>query len=400
MILFKRRSLKGFRLIFNNKEENMKNKLKEIMPVIAGLIVILILIIIPTGFEGAQIFKGTERVPAKVLSTDNSQIVDNGLIRTGEQSCSVEVLKGKFKGEVIGSAVNMLTGSYENDKIFTEGDKALIIISYRDSEILSAAMIDHYRLNYEIILAVIFGALLIITAGKTGFRSLLSFIITILAVWKAVVPLYLKGIDPIVSGAVFITLLSVIIIAMVYGFDRRCFAATAGVMSGVMVALVFGAVFTNVFKIHGAVMSMSESLLYCGYGSLNLTSIFTASIFIGSSGAMMDLAVDITSAMYEITQKKPDITAKELIISGMNIGRAAMGTISTTLLLAYTGSCIAMLMVFMAQGTPLVNILNYKYVAAEIVHTVAGSIGLTAVAPLTAVLGGTVLTYGTKAAKE
>lgn len=310
------------------------------------------------------------------------------------------MLKGKFKGAVIGSAVNMLTGSYENDKIFAEGDKALIIISYRDSEILSAAMIDHYRLNYEIILAVIFAALLIITAGKTGFRSLLSFIITILAVWKAVVPLYLKGIDPIASGAVFITLLSVIIIAMVYGFDRRCFAATAGVMSGVMVALVFGAVFTNIFKIHGAVMSMSESLLYCGYGNLNLTSIFTASIFIGSSGAMMDLAVDITSAMYEITQKKPDITAKELILSGMNIGRAAMGTISTTLLLAYTGSCIAMLMVFMAQGTPLVNILNYKYVAAEIVHTVAGSIGLTAVAPLTAVLGGTVLTYGTKAAKS
>jgi len=78
----------------------------------------------------------------------------------------------------------------------------------------------------------------------------------------------------------------------------------------------------------------------------------------------------------------------------MNIGRAAMGTISTTLLPAYTGSCIAMLMVFMVQGTPLVNILNYKYVADEIVHTVAGSIGLTAV------LGGTVLTYGTKAAKS
>ena len=84
----------------------------------------------------------------------------------------------------------------------------------------------------------------------------------------------------------------------------------------------------------------------------------------------------------------------------MNIGKAAMGTISTTLLLAYTGSCIAMLMVFMAQGTPLVNILNYKYVAAEIVHTVAGSIGLTAVAPLTAVLGGTVLTHSGKTAES
>lgn len=377
----------------------MKNKLKEHAPVIAGIILILVLIFIPTGFEGAQIYKGTERVPARVISTDDSQIVDNGLIRTGEQSCAVEVLKGKFKGRTIDSAVNMLTGSYENDKIFAGGDKALIIISYRGDEILSAAMIDHYRLDYEIILALIFAAVLIITAGKTGFRSLLSFIITILAVWKAVVPLYLKGIDPIISGAVFITLLSVIIIAMVYGFDRRCFAATAGVLSGVMVALFFGAVFTHLFKIHGAVMSMSESLLYCGYGNLNLTSIFTASIFIGSSGAMMDLAVDITSAMHEIILKKPSISTKELIISGMNIGKAAMGTISTTLLLAYTGSCIAMLMVFMAQGTPLVNILNYKYVAAEIVHTVAGSIGLTAVAPLTAVLGGTVLTHSEKTAE-
>lgn len=363
----------------------MKNKLKEHAPVIAGIILILVLIFIPTGFEGARIYQGTERVPARVISTNDTQIVDNGLIRTGEQSCEVEVLKGKFKGRSIDSAVNMLTGSYENDKIFAEGDKALIIISYRGDEILSAAMIDHYRLDFEIILALIFAAVLIITAGKTGFRSLLSFIITILAVWKAVVPLYLKGIDPIISGAVFITLLSVIIIAMVYGFDRRCFAATAGVLSGVMVALFFGAVFTHLFKIHGAVMSMSESLLYCGYGHLNLTSIFTASIFIGSSGATMDLAVDITSAMHEIILKKPSITTRELIISGMNIGKAAMGTISTTLLLAYTGSCIAMLMVFMAQGTPLVNILNYKYVAAEIVHTVAGSIGLTAVAPLTAV---------------
>lgn len=369
----------------------MKEKLREKLPVIVGIILIIILILIPTGFEGAQIYQGTERVPAEVLSADNSQIVDNGLIRTGEQSCSVRVLKGKFRDCIIDSAVNMLTGSYENDKIFSVGDKALIIISYNGSEILSAAMIDHYRLDYEIILAVIFAVILVATAGKTGFRSLLSFILTVLAVWKVIVPLYLKGADPIISGAVFTALLSVMIIAMVYGFDKRCFAAVAGVMSGVVVALLFGAVFTSLFKIHGAVMSMSESLLYCGYGNLSLTSIFTAAIFIGSSGAMMDLAVDITSAMHEITLKKPDIGKKELIVSGMNIGKAAMGTISTTLLLAYTGSCIAMLMVFTAQGTPLINILNYKYVAAEIVHTVAGSIGLTAVAPLTAVLGGMLL---------
>lgn len=369
----------------------MRDKIKEYLPSIAGMLLTIILIAVPTGFEGAQIYQGTERVPAAVISADNSQIVDTGLIRSGEQNCTVKVLKGKFKGEVVENAVNMLTGSYEQDKIFSVGDKALIIISYRDNEILSANMIDHYRLNYEILLGIIFGVVLVLTAGRTGFRSLLSFVITVLAIWKVVVPLYLKGINPIISGTVFIVALSVVIISMVYGFDKRCLAAVSGVTSGIISALVLGAFFTGLFNIHGAVMQYSESLLYCGYGNLNLTDIFTASIFIGSSGAMMDLSVDITSAMYEITLKKPSIKKSELIRSGMNIGKAAMGTISTTLLLAYTGSCIAMLMVFTAQGTPLINILNYKYVAAEIVHTVAGSIGLTVSAPLTAILGGTFL---------
>ena len=80
----------------------------------------------------------------------------------------------------------------------------------------------------------------------------------------------------------------------------------------------------------------------------------------------------------------------------MNVGRAAMGTMTTTLLLAYSGGYIAMLMVFMAQGTPLINMINYKYVAAEIVHTIVGSIGLVAVAPFTALCSGFLLTQKRK----
>ena len=107
---------------------------------------------------------------------------------------------------------------------------------------------------------------------------------------------------------------------------------------------------------------------------------------------MMDLAVDITSAVDEVIHKKPDIKPWEAVKSGLTVGRAAMGTITTTLLLAYSGSCIAQLMVFMAQGTPLDCILNYKYIAAEIIHTVAGSFGIVAVAPVTAVAAGLLLT--------
>lgn len=140
-------------------------------------------------------------------------------------------------------------------------------------------------------------------------------------------------------------------------------------------------------------MSSSESLLYAGYQDLNLTRIFMASIFIGASGAIMDLSVDITSAVYEVVEKRPDIGWKEAVKSGMNVGRAAMGTMTTTLLLAYSGGYIALLMVFMAQGTPLINILNYKHVAAEMIHTVIGSFGLVTVAPFTALCAGVFLTH-------
>jgi len=150
-------------------------------------------------------------------------------------------------------------------------------------------------------------------------------------------------------------------------------------------------VFTNLFRIHGAVMESSESLLYAGYQNLDLPRIFMASIFLGSSGAVMDLSVDICSAVYEVVQKRPDITAREAISSGFAVGRAACGS-TTTLLLAYSGSYIALLMVFMAQGTPVEFILNYKYVAAEIVHTIVGSSGLVTVAPLTAITSGLLLT--------
>ena len=107
---------------------------------------------------------------------------------------------------------------------------------------------------------------------------------------------------------------------------------------------------------------------------------------------MLELFFVFCSAVYEVVQKRPDITAREAVASGFAVGRAACGSTTTTLLLAYSGSYIALLMVFMAQGTPVEFILNYKYVAADIVHTVVGSFGLVTVAPLTAITSGLLLT--------
>ena len=371
--------------------KNLKFSMKNHGPVLFAIILFLVLIFIPTGYEGALVYQNADRVRAEVLSTDESEIVDAGLIRTGEQRCEVRILGGRFEGETV-TAVNRLNGSLAQDKMFSEGDIAFVVVSHSGDQITTVTMTDHFRLDKEVILAGLFLLLLILFAGKTGVRAILSFADTILIMWKILVPCLLKGWNPIWFSLGLVLLMTAVILSLIYGFDRRCLAAVSGAILGIAVTAVLGRVFTDMFKIHGAVMESSESLLYAGYQNLNLTSIFMASIFLGSSGAVMDLSVDICSSVYEVVQKKPEISAKEAIFSGFAVGRAACGSTTTTLLLAYSGSYIALLMVFMAQGTPIAFVLNYKYVAAEIVHTIVGSFGLVTVAPLTAITSGFLLT--------
>ena len=374
-----------------------KEKIQYHAPVWVCLLFIAWLAILPTGYQ--EIYREAEQCVAKVIQTDESKIIDTGLVRSGEQRCQLEIVSGKFKGRTA-EGVNMLNGSLEQDKLFREGDRAQVVVSYNADEILMVTMIDHDRIPMELVMGAIFILFLILFAGRTGVRAVLSFFLTVLAIWKLLVPLYLKGYNPIWIGLVFTLLLSVLIIALVYGFDRRCISAVSGTFLGILVTCLLGSLFTDLFQIHGAVMSSSESLLYAGCQDLNLTRIFMASIFIGASGALMDLSVDITSAVHEVVEKRPDIGWKEAVRSGMNVGRSAMGTMTTTLLLAYSGGYIALLMVFMAQGTPLVNILNYKHVAAEMVHTVIGSFGLVTVAPFTALCAGVLLSQKKKDLEE
>lgn len=367
-----------------------KNK-KFFCMLLVGLVMTGILISLPTGFEDALIYQGTERAVATVVAVDNSAIISSGLIQSGEQTCVLSIGKGLFAGREI-TGVNFLSGSLEKDKIYEVGDKALVTISYDGDEVKSAVMSDHYRLDKEAVLAVLFVLLLILFAGKNGVQAIFSFVITVLSIWKILVPCYLKGYSPVWVGIALTAFLTVVILYFVYGIEKRTLVASMGSLLGVLTTCVLGIVFTDLFKIHGAVMANSESLLYSGYENLDLTAIFMSSIFIGASGAMMDLAVDITAAVSEVVEKKPEIGWLEAAKSGMNVGRAAMGTMTTTLLLAYSGGCVALLMVFMAQGTPVNHILNYKYVAAEVLDTIAGSFGLVTVAPFTALVAGLILT--------
>lgn len=356
----------------------------------AVMLLIIILCFLPTGFQ-STVYNNSVRSVVEIIETDNSNLYDTGIIKQGEQKCKVRILDGHFKN-LTAEGRNNLVGKLEMDKIYVPGDKALAVIDFDREEIRYITLIDHYRINLELFLFIGFIILLTVFAGWTGAKANLSFILSIVVIWKVLIPTLLKGWNPIWISLFIVAFLTVFIILLVSGYNRKSFAAIVGSLSGTLLSCILAVWFGNLFKIHGAVMAFSESLLYSGYGHLNLTQIFIAATFIASSGALMDVAVDIAAAVYELVDKNPGMTTKAAITSGFNIGKVVMGTMTTTLLLAYSGGYIGLLMVFMAQGTPVINILNLKYVSAEIFHTLVGCFGLVAVAPFTAIISGMMFT--------
>mgnify|MGYP000281984562 CR=1 FL=1 len=183
------------------------------VPVVLCLALTALLLLLPTGYEGAVQYQEADRCAARVLAVDDSTIVDTGLVRSGEQRCTLELLGGRFQGRTA-TGINMLNGSLEQDKLFAPGDKAMVVVSYQGDEILSVTMTDHYRLGWEALMAVGFAVFLILFAGRTGVRAIASFALTVLTLWKVLVPLYLKGWNPIWVGLAITLFLTLIIIAL------------------------------------------------------------------------------------------------------------------------------------------------------------------------------------------
>ena len=352
---------------------------------------------IPTGFERPP-DRAAATVRARVLSVDNSSVHQYGFIREGAQLVHLRILSGRYRGrEADGS--NTYLGKLELDKVFVPGDIALVVLDLDpvSGAVLYANLIDHYRFHAEILLLVLFAAGLIAFAGWTGAKALLSFVFSVVLVWKVLLPFFLRGLDPVLVSVGVVTVLAAVILFLVGGAGRKGAAAFLGSLAGIAITCGLSFAFGGNalpglgFRVNGAVRPFSETLLYTGFAHLDLTRLFFAGIFLASSGAMMDVAMDVAAAMNEVRDANPGLPRSHLVASGISVGRAVIGTMTTTLLLAYSGGYTALLMVFMAQGTPILNVLNITYVSAEILHVLAGSLGVVLVAPATALFGGILL---------
>lgn len=350
-----------------------------------GIIIVIIFLALLTFSQKLEGYIFKRESIGRVLVVDNSNAIVQGVSKVGSQALTVEVLTGKNKGKVL-EINNLLNGSMEYDEFYEKDDKVLMYVMENDGK-LAGKVLSLLRIDKIIGLGLIFITLLLVYARKVGFQSLLSFVGSVVIIWEFLIPALKEGENIFLITIITLILLSALIIFLVAGFTRKGFTAFLGTMSGLFTTASLTFLFGDIFRIDGMSQPFAQSVIFASAMKIDILKIFYAAIVIGASGAAMDIAMDMSATIEELKYHNPNLSRRELVKSGFNVGRSVIGTMTTTLLLAYSGGFLTLMILFLERDMTLLQILNMKMITSEIIKIIIGSIGLVVVAPMTTYIG-------------
>ncbi|MCH4888338.1 YibE/F family protein [Acidaminobacter sp. JC074] len=305
------------------------------------------------------------------------------------QHIKIELITGSHTGEVY-TVQNIIEMINPYKLIFEPEDKMLLrMFEDEDGQIYSLQIVEKVREQY--VYAAVLGFLILLTVigGKNGIKSVLSLIFTGGIIVLVLVPMILNGYNPILSSTFICIVTTVVTLLLIVGRNKKTLSAILGTVIGLMIAGFVVFVIGNGAQLTGLSGDEAQMLAYVPQKSfLDFKGILYAGILIGALGAIMDVTVSVASSMYEIESVHPEITTKELIKSGLNVGRDIMGSMSNTLILAYTGGALHLMLLFNAFNMSFTEIINMDMIASEVIRAVAGSTGLIMAIPLTAIISG------------
>ena len=233
-------------------------------------------------------------------------------------------------------------------------------------------------------MVAIFLLSIILVGGKKGIKAIVGLIITILAVWFILIKLIFAGYDAILMSIVTCAVIIVLTFIVIGGINKKVVTAAIGTLGGVVSAGIVASIFSHLAELSGACEDAIQLSMNMQTATFNFRDLIFAGIVISALGACMDVGMSIASSLDEIKNKTKDISWKELFKSGMNIGRDVIGTMTNTLILAYVGGALKLILLFMACNMPITEILNKETIVEEIISAIAGSMGVVYTIPITA----------------
>ncbi len=312
-----------------------------------------------------------------------------------EQEVIVKITSGDFSGETV-STTNSLSGNPRFDIHLEEGDLVILSLKTSDGHLREANIEDFGRHPFLLVLAALFITSLIIVGKNKGSHSLAALAITILLIVKVLLPLLLQGFSPLPLISFFAVFIATITLLIISGLNFKTLSALLGIGGGLLIAGILAFFFGNLSQLTGFVSHEAPLLQFIGGRELNLEGLLYGAIVLGALGAIMDVTISIASGMEQVHLAQPRSTLGDLYGAGIAIGRDIMGTMINTLILAYVGGALPLLLLLLAEQPSLLQLVNMDLIASEIVRALAGSTGLIISIPLTSLISGIFLSYGKK----
>ena len=372
------------------------NELKENRVVI----IIMLITIIAAGFFNQYLAKdysrvnndSTDFVSGKIVEITSSNLeYDQDLkINLGKQVVVVEILEGKSTGKRV-EIDNHLTAAHNVEVAI--GSKVIISADEPDG-------IDSYYTVYNfdrglgmiIFTCVLLLVIIAIGRGK-GVKAILGLAYTLYLVIFLLLPTVFSGYSPVLMSIICVALSTIVTLMLLNGASKKTYSAIVATVLGVVLSAGGFYLMSLVLKVNGFSVDEAESLVLINQATgLSIKDILFAGILISSLGAIMDVGMSIVSALSELFHHQPNLTQKQIFDSGIEIGKDMIGTMTNTLILAFTGSAFVSLLVLFSYNVDIKQLLSSNYIAIEFAQGIAGTLGIVLTVPIASFISAWALT--------
>lgn len=346
----------------------------------------------PTG--GAQFVKATV---TRVISSNVGQSEEGEL--QGNQVVQLKLTSGAHKGKT----VEAQSPHANNSGAYCVPGLKVIALVNQDSKGALVASVYNYDRGFVLwILIGIFFSILCLIGGKKGVLSTLSLLFTFICIIFLYIPMMYVGVSPFLAASLTAALITVVAMLLVGGRTKKSLCAILGTVIGVLIAGITAQLFGALGHISGLNVAEIETLAYIGQNSrLDVGGVLFSGILISSLGAVLDVSMSVASTIAEIHDANPGFSARRLFRSGISVGKDMMGTMSTTLILAYAGSSINTLIILYAYNMSYLQLMNEYAIGIEILSGISGSIGIILTVPFVSLISSVFMTREhAKAAQE
>lgn len=377
-------------------------QIKNLWKAGAALLLLIAYIVLAYGLSRHQAYYNPYRLSGhdtisfeavKVVSVDSENVKHDEKhpeLLVGSQNVTITVLTGAYRGKSYRITNNL---NYDVNYYLKAGQTAVVSVSATgDGKTVNINVNTPNRTPYLYLMAALFVLLLCLVGGKKGFRSVLAIGFTVTSVIFVFVPLLYRGVPPEAAVLIFSAVTSCVTLLLVGGFEWKSLIAILGTFGGVLLSAGIELVFTSLTGTSGYTFSDTESLLaISSHSGLRVGGLFFAAVLVASLGAVMDVAISVSSSVNEVYRGNPGAGRKALFASGMNVGRDMLGTMANTLILAFTGSSLVGLIQIYTYNMPYNQVMNSNQIATEIIQALTGSFAVVVTVPTVSFLSAKLL---------